>query len=170
MKLNFKILSAIIMSALTFLSIGDGFAMNQAPNIMENHSYKEQSVLKKITEQTQKSQSMTLDEAICSEFTSGDFCGCQTLGEKWNVIMSLYPKIKAGNPYGRSALGQAISSGRLDLTKYLVKNGASTTDMDGSKRTAVMRAIQYNHPDIAVYLGIVTLGLKRDGQQIQNFC
>lgn len=170
MKLNFKILSAVVMFALMVLSIGDGFAMNCPSNIMENHSGEEQRVFKEVTqerlrsvahsmsvfgeimERQQKSRDRSLDEIICDELYSRDYRGCRTLEDKQDVIMSLWPKINARNPAGHSALGDAIQSRNLKLTKYLVENGADTTNMDGSRRTAVMRAIQYHSPDIAMYL------------------
>ena len=133
-----------------FLSIENIFAMNQSLNITKNLSYKEQSILKSIEEQMQKGRNRSLDEIIFTEFCYGGLV-C-SLREQREILMSLFPKINAKNSAGHGALAAAIYDGDLELTKYLIENGAETTDMDNDKRTAIMRAIRFGRHDIALYL------------------
>ena len=56
--------------------------------------------------------------------------------------------VNARNNYGRTALMEAVYSGRLDKAEMLIENGADVNAKDNARRTALMEAAGRGYSDI----------------------
>lgn len=77
-------------------------------------------------------------------------------GKSLDLVRWLHEEKKLGiddpDVTGRTPLSFATDTGQLDVTRYLVEQGAAVDSRDFNQRTPLMHAAGADHPDVIAYL------------------